>query len=256
MGRIIRLLFVLCVSGIALSGGVSAQVDARDVVQLAQQAYERGDYDEAIALYETLVDAGVVDIAVYFNLANAYYESDQLGWAMVYYLKAHHLAPRNDGINRQIARIRSERVDFFGEETDLLTLIGTATNGMMTQGELETIALLTWITWFVGACVWLLRPIWRKYLRGGLILLGGALILLVGLFISRDYISARHPLAVIVPSSVEVMSGAGDEYLNLYRLFSATEIRVIDDSDGWVRFRLPNGRQGWLPRESIVMINE
>lgn len=256
MGRMISLLFGLCVCLFALSGVFSAQVGAGDVAQLAQEAYERGDYEEAIALYETLINAGVEDVAVYFNLGNAHYEIGQLGWAMVYYLKAHHLTPRNDAINQQIARIRSERVDFFGEETDILTLIGTATNGIMTQGELETVTLLVWISWFSGACVWLWRPMWRKNLLGGLILLGGVLILLVGLFISREYVSARRPLAVIVPSSVDIMSGAGDEYLDLYRLFSATEIRVISEDDGWIRFHLPNGRQGWVPREAIVMIEE
>jgi SH3-like domain-containing protein len=50
------------------------------------------------------------------------------------------------------------------------------------------------------------------------------------------------------------MSGPGEDYLELYRLYAAAELRVLETHDDWARFVLPDGRQGWVERDNIELI--
>ena len=57
--------------------------------------YEREEYAEAIQQYEALIGQGYRDAAVHYNLGNAYLESGDLGRAILNYLRAEELSPRD-----------------------------------------------------------------------------------------------------------------------------------------------------------------
>ena len=59
MRYLLTTLFVLLMS----LGGATAQSDFVDIANQANQAYERGEYDLAIDLYESLIAFGVEDTA-------------------------------------------------------------------------------------------------------------------------------------------------------------------------------------------------
>ena len=64
----------------------------------AESHYDNKRYDEAIKVYEELVEEGFENSSLYFNLGNSYYRSGQVGRAIASYLAARQYNPRDPDI--------------------------------------------------------------------------------------------------------------------------------------------------------------
>ena len=250
MKWIISLLLV----GVLLWHDTVAQENPHATLSQAEIAYVAGDYETAIALYQSVIEQGVGDSTVYFNLGNAYYGSGQLGWALVNYRRAQQISPRDTAINANIALIRSERLDFQRGESSWVDRLAVSTQDMMTLPELGWTMLGLWTVWFMFIAAWVLRPELRSRLRWLLIITGWILLVGLLLFSSRLYVAHYRSRAVIVDLSTQAMSGPGDAYLPMFEFFDAAEIRILDVRGQWVRFVLPDGRQGWIQSSALEEI--
>ena len=112
----------------------------------ANESYERGEYAEAAQQYEALVDQGYYDAALYLNLGNAYFESGDLGRAILSYLRAQELSPRDSDIRDNLELAHSMTVDRVPAERDsLVESVSHFVRLWLTPGELGAAALLLWV---------------------------------------------------------------------------------------------------------------
>ncbi len=255
MGKLVKRLFYLIMVALWLAGqGVLAQDNGFEVADQAQAAYEAGDFTNAINLYEALIGSGVNDSRIFFNLGNAYYQSRNLGQALLNYRRAQEINPRDSDTSTSLSRIRAQRVDLQGDEINLLESVASFTNGVVTINELSILTFVLWIGVCVTLIVYTLRLDLRSNLRGLFVLVASLFVISGVLLGCRLYTDDdRHP-AVIVESNVAIMSGPGTEYVEIYRLYNAAEMRVLEKRDGWVRFILPDDRLGWLPELAIAEV--
>ena len=244
---------IFLLSTLLLVGMVGAQDEpvSVDVMRQANAAYLDGDYDTAISLYETMLADGVGDAGVFFNLGNAYYETGQLGLALLNYRRAQQIAPRDAILGKNIALARSERVDFQQGEARWIDRLAVSTQSFLTLPELGWSILATWVLWWAGAGVWALRADWRSALRWPMAMVGAGLLVGSVFFGARYYVQDARPAAVVVDLSTPVMSGPGDDYVFLFQLFAAAEMRILEVRGEWARIVLPDGRQGWVNRKTI-----
>lgn len=222
-------------------------------LQDAVAAYAAGDYNRAVFLFELEINSGSKNPDLYFNLGNAYYELGNPGKALLNYLRAQQIAPRDGELAQQIALIRTQRRDTQGEETDLLTNLALMTVNILRLDELAVGIFLLWAGFFVVGALFIWRNTGRDRLRA--IGLGFGFILVLGMLLlfSRLYLENQRPAAVLIENSV-VMSGPGEIYLAHFSLSSGAEIRILDRRRGWVRFILPDGRQGWLIQTAVETV--
>lgn len=224
------------------------------ILQQAAAAYDAGDYPVAAAVYRQLLDMGWHDPAVYFNLGNAYLQAGDIGQALVYYLRARERLPRDADLEANIARARAMRMDVFSDGGDLLADLAEATTGLLSIRELGWLALLFWTALFGGLS---LRR-WFKWendiLRYGFLAIFGMFLLSAILLGSRLLIDWRQPVAVVTREQVTVMSGPGVNYLPYFDLHSGAELRILETRDNWLRFVLPDGRQGWLAADAVTRV--
>ncbi|HSS96446.1 MAG TPA: tetratricopeptide repeat protein [Terriglobales bacterium] len=248
--------FLFIVSLFMLAQGVFAQSDNTALTQQANTAYASGDYKTAQVLYEQAIQAGFHDPSLYFNLGNAYYESGDLGRALLNYRIVQEYWPRDADLNRNLALVWSERVDLQGDETGLAEGIAALTTGVATFTELSLLVACLWTATFALLALVIFWPKWRRRLRFPLV--GMGVVLLVGLLLlgSRFYVEGMRQSGVVVQPVAQVRSGPGDQYLELYQLHSAAEVYVWDSQNGWVRFALPDGRLGWLPVEAVEIVGQ
>ncbi|MCB9451716.1 MAG: tetratricopeptide repeat protein [Anaerolineaceae bacterium] len=237
-----------------LAGWGRGQGDETALFAQANAAYESGNYTQAIDRYLTLENLHVVDARLYYNLGNAYYQTGDLGRALLYYLRAQTLAPRDSDLMANMALVRTERRDIEGDESGILEGLAALTTGLLRTVELAALDGLLWVLWCAGMVVYILRSRWRETLRGPLLVVGVVVVFGLLLLVSRVYIQDNRPTAVVVTPNSQVMSGPGMDYLPLYPLYAAAEIRLVESRAGWVRFSLPDGRQGWLPESAIVSV--
>jgi tetratricopeptide (TPR) repeat protein len=225
-----------------------------DVVTIqAEAAYLRGDFVEALRLYQQLESAGLHDVGLYYNLGLSAAALGDMGSAMLYYRRAYALAPRDPDVVTELARLRTQRTDLLGEDRNPLDGVAVFTAGIVTTDELFAITWTAWLVVCVLAIV-LLMDRRRAVMR---FLVGLAVLWFVNcglLLLGRVYVETERPAAVVVAQRATVMSGPDMAYLELYALHVAAELRLLETRGGWVRFILPDGRQGWLPRDVIAVV--
>jgi tetratricopeptide (TPR) repeat protein len=69
----------------------------------ADAAYAKGEYQQAIALYQKLTAQGYQSGPLYYNLGNAYYKTRATGQAVLYYEKARRLSPGDADLQANLA---------------------------------------------------------------------------------------------------------------------------------------------------------
>jgi tetratricopeptide (TPR) repeat protein len=226
-----------------------AQTDSLPLVRQAESAYQAGDYPTAIVLYEQLVADGARDGVIYYDLGNAYLHTDDLGQAMLNYRRAQQFIPRDMDLITGLARTRTQRIDLQNDERNFIASAAALTANVLSLTEFSWLVFGLWTSWFVLLLLRMLNFPWQETLR--LLSLAVGLLLLVGgiLLSSRLYLTYREPAAVIIAPTAPVMSGPGNNYLEHFTVHPGTEIRIVETRPDWLRFVLPDGRQGWITAE-------
>jgi tetratricopeptide (TPR) repeat protein len=217
-------------------------------VSAQEDDYRNGNYQAAIAAYEQRIADGEASGDLYYNLASAYYESGQLGLALLNYRRAEIYLPRDGNVQLQIARLRGEREDFIGAEVDWLVITANLSSDILTVNELSILVFGLWALYF------LLLALSRRALRW-LLWLTAAAMLISGFFLAtRLYVDTQQAEAVILVDASQIMTGPGEDYLPLYILYEGAELRILEEREGWYRFALADGRLGWIAVEHVGKI--
>lgn len=239
-----------------------------DRMALGNQLYESGRFVEAAQAYQQLVDQGLRDAALFYNLGNAYYRSDDLGQAVLNYERAIRLAPRDADVRYNLNIARSQVVDQF-DTTNTATAIARFTifaRSWLTVNEMAKLLLALWLGLFA-----LLLGIGygrssrvRQVLRGVVVVtavlwLGG----LVSLG-SRLYLERTRPEVVILTDSVPVMSSPslqagstqGAAGTAEFTLHAGAKVNLVEARGDWIRLTLPGDQlQGWVPSDTVAAIS-
>src|SRR5690606_3968445 len=80
-----------------------ATENTNSLLSKGSRLYAEGDYQGVAAVYETLVNEGYVEVAVFYNLGNAHFKLNNLGSSILYYEKARKLDPSDPDIRKNLA---------------------------------------------------------------------------------------------------------------------------------------------------------
>ncbi len=219
--------------------------------------YAAGDYEGAVARYETLVDDGYVEAAVYYNLGNAHFKLNNLASSILYYEKARKLAPSDPDIRKNLAFVNlgiTDRVQPLPE-----FFIDSWWRGLLFSASLTTwsaIAVVCWLVAFGLLIVYLYA--WQPRLKrasfyGGVATAGLALLLLVVAY-SQHRMRIDDGSAIVFSSQASVRSAPSDSEKTLFIIHEGTKVEIVARMDDWVRVSLPNGHEGWMKSEAVKVI--
>ena len=243
----------------AFAGGVFAQSPSpAELMDEANLRYGRGEYVEAAQQYETLIGLGYRDAAVHYNLGNAYLESGDLGQAILNYLRAEELSPRDQDVAANLELARSRTVDQLQPEGDSL-VAGISEFGRQwaTTGEFGSAALLLWAVGGLAVGALILWPAMRRsgLLRGGTVVVLAAMLVSLTLLLSMLYANPYANTGVVTVQTVEVLEGPGPQYQESFALHSGAQVRLVDFRHGWLQVALPGGElQGWAPAHALEAV--
>jgi len=245
-------LLVLMVIVLQISVGHADSQD--DLAKQAETAYSSGDFKVAAGLYQQLVDQGVIISDVYFDLGNSYFQLHDLGRALLNYRRAELLTPRDEDLRFNLARIRAQRVDGKIAEVGILGQIARMTDDWLSVTELSWIVIIMW--WLccglVAAYLW--RIGWRKWARWAIVTSALLFVIMSILTVARIAIDGSRKPAIVINDSVAVMTGPGTNYVEIFELHAAAEVRIVESRNNWVRFQLPDLREGWVDALSLEII--
>ena len=88
-----------------------AQDDTNAWFEQANTAYNSGNYDTAVVVYEKILNAGMESVPVYYNMGNAYYKLREYPMAIYCYEKALKLDPSDEDVQVNLAIANAAIVD-------------------------------------------------------------------------------------------------------------------------------------------------
>ncbi len=205
-------------------------------------------YRDAATWFESLIESGVANGKLHYNLGNAYLRLSQIGRAILAYRRAERLVPGDDRLaeNLRFARsIRKNRIPQRQESVLLQRLFfwhyGTRTKVRASVGL--ALYVLAWALLFAH-----LR--WRTAtLRyAGAIALGG-FIILVGSVFADEYRRSTIREGVIVQDNVIARKGDGETYEPQFKdaLHQGVEFELLESRGTWLHVELPDGKDAWIP---------
>ena len=99
--------YTLLIYMLAIMGWAFAQNPADEWFNQANAAYNSGNYNDAVELYQKILDSDMESVPVYYNMGNAYYKMHDYPMAIYNYEKALKLDPSNEEVrtNLEIANL-------------------------------------------------------------------------------------------------------------------------------------------------------
>lgn len=246
------------VAVVAAAGGaaLAQERSASDAMSDANGRYERGDFAGAVQGYEDLIERGYDDATLYYNLGNAYFKQEDLGRAILNYLRAQEMSPRDTDIRANLELARSQTVDRIEGDDSLIASISALGRVVATAEEIGLVALALWSVSALGMAAAVARPSMRirAIVRGGSIAGMTAAVVALLLLSSMLYTNSNDDVGIITAEEVDILSGPGMQYSTEFTLHSGAQVRLVEFRQGWRRIALPGGDlQGWVPSYAIEL---
>ncbi|UJR80226.1 tetratricopeptide repeat protein [Sandaracinus amylolyticus] len=256
----------LVTSAIALAAVALASSSARaetldDLFRAGNEAYFRGAYDDASSRYEELVELGVRDADVFYNLGTAYARQGRHGRAIAAYERALRVRPSDAEAATALRHARdalaSRRADREGEATMASDEgLAHAVFGRLSRDALASAVLVLDALFFavLAAFLFVRRETARLALGIGAPLLGLALgAASLGLAI-RSGAFDEGVAAVVVADRVPLREGPHEDAQERARVREGERAWIVGEDGAWVHVRA-GGREGWVEGAQVVRID-
>ena len=212
-------------------------------------------YRGAAQGFEALVNDGVVNGKLYYNLGNTYLRMGELGRAILWYRRAQALVPGDGRLagNLEYARSRRRNQLPTGQARALLRRVFFWHYGTALGGRLRTAALCYGLVWVLLAV--------HLFRRGTVMKAAAAVLLIVSLAaagsVARQTTQGQaHGQGVVVADDVSVHVDAGENYDLQFKeaLHQGVEFGLIKSRGDWHHVELPDGKSGWIRRDAAELI--
>jgi tetratricopeptide (TPR) repeat protein len=240
-----------------VAGAGAARADRVDEAwKRGNEAYLRGDYDQAVAAYGELDRQGIQSADLYYNLGAAHYRKGQLGRAIWAFERALAVDPGAEDARYNLAQARKlaarqAQDKLEGAEREPLWI--RAATALTTSTETWLFLLL-----YLGCFALLfLRRRASDDARAPLGAAAGVLgvgAALLGAMLAGRAMLDRIPFAVVLPEEVAVKEGADASYRTSFAVHAGLKVRLVEREQDWVRIRLANGLEGWVQGTSVGRI--
>lgn len=246
-----KLVFLLVFIG---TGFLGFAQDLKVSFEEGNALYQEKKYEEAIEKYKAITDAGLESAALYYNLANAYFKTNQLSQAILNYERAARLAPNDDDIRQNLNIANEATIDRF--ETLPEPMIKTAYHGIfkaMQPGTWGVLALVFLVIMLVGTYLYLYTTKRRQGFALGIFsfLLG-----IISLWLAYAHLNnlRNYRPGIVTATSTYVKSGPGEKAEDVFILHEGTKATVTEYYDNWKKIKLPDGKIGWISAKDIIEI--
>lgn len=236
---------------------VAAAGELEDRFATANRMYEEGRFAQAASEYEAILQYGLENENLYYNLGNAYFKMADLGPALLNFERAHRLAPGDREIRENLDFARSllyDRMEIPAPPFPFDVLIRVRRSVSLDTETILFVVLYLIAAGFLSA--YLLNE-GRSSPKLPLYGLAISLLLCTGVGVSLGaHIHAlrTRQFVIILSDAVDVRSGPGPNQTVLFTVHEGLKAEIRTERGDWLQVSLPNGWNGWIPRASAGII--
>ena len=249
--------FILCMVLLCLCSDTLKANENNLILDSANAAYAKADYEKAIKLYESIINKGQIAPELYFNLGNAYFKANINSYAILNYERAKKLAPNDEDILANLKLANTKTEDKIEAQPQLF-LTGWK-NGIVDMMSEKSWSILC-IALVCAALLMFFIYVFTE--RKGLKQLGffmGSFIFILSVIV---FFIAKHKYnltiasteAVITSPTVTVMGSPNEKGTKLFVLHEGTKVTITEPESEWTEVKIANGNVGWVPTKTIVSI--
>lgn len=241
-------------------GGEQRQLlqEANDYFHQANDAKDpalaRPLYQKSLLRFERLLQEGVRNGKLYYNIGNVYFRLDDLGRAVLNYRRAEQYRPGDENLRQNLAFALSRQPDKLEgkEEARILQTLFFWHYDLGLGTRLALFAVGYGGSWLC-ACLWLF---WRRpFTQSGLAL---SLFLLVafGGSLLAERLGGEGRRGVLVAAEVVGRKGDGQSYQPSFEqpLHAGLDFLLREDRGQWRQIELRDGRRCWVEAESTELL--
>lgn len=231
--------------------------EADSLVVKANNLYSQGKYQEAVELYETIVEMGYESTELYYNIGNAYYKQNIVARAILNYEKALQLSPNDTDVKYNMDLVNRFVVDKI-EVLPVFFVTGWFRD-LRNKFSSDIWAIISMITFAVT----LMFLSFYLYSRGLGFKKASFWISFFVIIISlTSFIFSKQQkqkilsgnTAIVMSPSVTVKSSPDASGTDLFVIHEGTKVWIEDRISDWNEIKLSDGSKGWLKTEDIETI--
>jgi len=219
-------------------------------INQANGFYQNGQYQKAADIYESLLASKVENGHLHYNLGNTYIRMGKKGKAILAYLKAKSLLPRDEDVQANLNYAIYETVDKLDwnrsvNGRSLFLWVDDAT-----FEEHLMILLMVNIVFWLAMGIWVCQrnrvmDVSRKFLLGALLLTLAA----TGF---RWQLETHWDYGVVLQEKIQIRSEPDKDRVALFELHEGAVVKIEEEKSNWYKITLPNGETGWVPIDAIA----
>ncbi len=220
----------------------------------ANKSYQQENYLEALELYQDIEKQNVESEALYFNMANIYYKTNQVAPAIYYYEKALQLDPNNKDVafNLDFANLM-----ILDNIEPLPKSLGQRfRDGFILKFIYTTWAIIAVSLAFLFALLFLLYHFSyttskkRFYFITSILSASFVAISLFFAMKNHHYVTTTKS-AIIFAQQTQVKSAPTKNSEINFELHEGTKVQVLEDLDNWRKIKIADGKTGWMNVEDL-----
>lgn len=223
----------------------------------ADSAYIKGNYAQAIEIYENILKNGEA-AEIYYNLGNSYYKSDNIAKAILNYERALLLRPDNADIRANLEIARSKAIDKVTAVPEVFFISwGKSLINSLSIDQWAQLGIASFWLCLISISLFFFSKT-AKWQKGGFVLGISFMVIVVLSNVFANYQKKQILLrneAIILAPSVTVRSTPSENGTSLFILHEGRKIHVKDDSmKEWTEISLEDGKVGWIPASAMELI--
>ena len=251
---IVHIVFMILLS--VSSGQLWAQVPD-SLFAAANKSYQQEKYMEALESYQKIEKQDLKSAALYFNMANIYYKTNQVAPAVLYYEKALKLAPNDKDI--QFNLNFANRMILDNIEPLPKSLWQKFMDGFILRYTYETWAKIAVSLAFLFAVLFLMYHFSystskkRIYFITSILSVIFVTTCLFFAYRNKHYVD-NNIEAVIFSSEAEVKSAPTNSSDVYFELHEGTKVIILETLDNWKKIKIADGKMGWITTDNLKEI--
>jgi tetratricopeptide (TPR) repeat protein len=238
---------------IIVSCGVKTKIDpsAQEDFFEANRAYKNDQFQEAADGYRKLIENGIENGHIYYNLGNAYYRLGDLGKAILFFERARLLIPRDDDLIFNLSHARNQAVDAVGDVQTFSLADFLGLDSVNLYEAFLVFAIINLFFFFILGTRLYKKTEWSFYLSIFLVIvigIGGCALALKWYKVTTDN------RAVVLSDEVEVRAGPDSGDTTLFKIHEGTIVHHERSEGEWVLLHLSKDKRGWVSSKQLERI--
>ncbi|MCD4781282.1 MAG: tetratricopeptide repeat protein [Candidatus Omnitrophica bacterium] len=222
------------------------------IFEQANDRYRQGQYQEAILLYEQILNDGQASGALYYNLGNSYFKTGRVGMAILNYERARKYIPKDSDLRANYAFALSQVKKT--SSTQNPPFIKRMLDSYHRQFSLDLIARIIFVLYACGliSAVVFMCSRWSSVITR--VVLGLIAVLLVLHLITFFYKKDIEAGAAVMIGQEDALFEPQMKATKHFTLFDGTRVRIIEQREDWIKVQRLDGKMGWSRSLAVTKI--